>query len=148
MVEGKGWQGAQEELHTFFSRTCQYAIRGLLELSRQPQGRPCTIYQICRRQRVPPATLSKVFQQLARAGLLGSTPGRQGGYWLRQPGARISLQDVKSAVDGESNHGCRWFPADCSPAAPCPYHAKWRPLDEEIERYLRTTTLMDLAGAP
>ena len=138
---------APEELHTFFSRTCQYAIRGLLELSRQPLGRPCAIYKICRRQRVPPTTLSKVFQQLAKAGVLGSIPGRQGGYWLRQPGERISLQDIKFAVDGESSSGCRWFPGDCSVGAPCPYHAKWRLLDEEIERCLKTTTLMDLAGA-
>lgn len=136
-----------EELHTFFSKPCQYAIRGLLELSRQPRGRPYTIHQICRRQRVPPATLSKVFQQLAKAGLLGSTPGRQGGYWLLQPGERISLQDIKFAVDGESGNGCRWFPADCSTDEACPCHAKWRSLDEEIERYLKTTTLTDLAGA-
>ncbi len=131
-----------------FSKTCQYAIRGLLELSRQPQGRPCTVHQICRRQRVPPATLSKVFQKLAKAGLLGSIPGRQGGYWLQQPRGRISLQDIKSVVDGEAINACRWFPADCCPDAPCPYHAKWRPLDEEIERYLKTTTLTDLVGAP
>ena len=44
--------------------------------------------------------LAKHLQQLSRADLVRSTPGRVGGYELTRPAAEISLLQIIEAVDG------------------------------------------------
>ncbi len=49
---------------------------------------------------MPPAYLAKHLQAMAHAGLVESTPGRNGGYRLARPAAEISLLEVIDAVEG------------------------------------------------
>jgi Rrf2 family protein len=50
---------------------------------------------------VPPAYLAKVLQALTRAGIVESTPGRNGGYRLARSADDITLLDVVLAADGD-----------------------------------------------
>ena len=49
---------------------------------------------------LPPAYLAKHMQALARAGVVGSSRGAKGGYWLARAAAEISLWDIAEAIDG------------------------------------------------
>ncbi|MDX8152984.1 Rrf2 family transcriptional regulator [Patulibacter brassicae] len=51
---------------------------------------------------VSPTYLAKHLQALARAGLVRSTQGKDGGYALTRDAAEISLLDVVRAIDGEA----------------------------------------------
>jgi Rrf2 family protein len=44
--------------------------------------------------------LAKHLQELSRAGLVRSTPGRDGGYELTRPAPEVTLLEIVEAVDG------------------------------------------------
>jgi Rrf2 family protein len=49
---------------------------------------------------IPPQLLAKILQTLARAGLLVSHAGTNGGYALARPASEISAFEVIRAIDG------------------------------------------------
>jgi len=65
-----------------FSKPCKYAIRGLSEMARTPPGTVHTVAQLAARLSIPQASLAKVFQRLAKGGVLAASTGRSGGYFL------------------------------------------------------------------
>ncbi len=47
-----------------------------------------------------PAYMAKHLQALARAGIVASSRGPKGGYWLAKEPAQISLWEIVAAIDG------------------------------------------------
>ncbi|NUQ01687.1 MAG: Rrf2 family transcriptional regulator, partial [Armatimonadetes bacterium] len=80
------------------SQTAEYALRAIVCLAAQPEGR-LTTPQIAGATRVPAGYLSKVLQLLGRAGLVRSQRGLGGGFVLARPAELISVLDVVNAVD-------------------------------------------------
>ena len=80
------------------STTGEYALRAAAYLS-QHDGEPQTSAQIAEGTKVPQGYLSKVLQQLVRAGLVSSQRGIHGGFVLARPTAEITVLDVLRAVD-------------------------------------------------
>ncbi len=52
---------------------------------------------------LPPTYLNKQLQALVRAGILRSTPGPKGGFWLARAPAEITLMDVVDAIEGRED---------------------------------------------
>jgi Rrf2 family protein len=80
------------------STTAEYALRVTAWLGRQTTS-PHKTQDIAEGTRVPPAYLSKVIQGLARAGLIDSRRGRNGGIALAYPPEEMTILDVVCAVD-------------------------------------------------
>lgn len=51
---------------------------------------------------IPDAYLSKQLQHLVRAGIIRSSAGQRGGYFLAQPAHTVTLLDVIKTVQGEA----------------------------------------------
>ena len=51
---------------------------------------------------IPDAYLSKQLQQLVREGIIRSSAGQRGGYFLAQPADSVTLLDVIKTVQGEA----------------------------------------------
>ncbi len=71
-----------------------YALRGLRFLLRHPRGTVIQISRVANAEKVPEASLSKVFRQLARAGILQTHRGVGGGTSLARDPEQTSLRDV------------------------------------------------------
>jgi Rrf2 family transcriptional regulator, nitric oxide-sensitive transcriptional repressor len=80
------------------SQTAEYALRAVVWLGSYPD-RTFSTLQISQATRTPTGYLSKVLQELARAGLVVSQAGRTGGFTLTRSPAQISVLDVINAVD-------------------------------------------------
>ena len=122
-----------------FSKSCKYAIRGLAEMAQHPQDQIYTIQELATQLEVPAPSLSKTFQVLVKEGFLCSIPGRYGGYSFDRSPEEISLYDIMMLLDRqESSHEV--------PASDTPFHRfpQWKALQNEIEIFLRETTLNDL----
>ena len=78
----------------------RYAVRALFDIAFYNEGQPTQVKDIAERQGVPPRFLEQIFQDLKRAGIVGSKRGPQGGYRLARPAERISLGDVVRALEG------------------------------------------------
>lgn len=76
-------------------------------LASQEPGRVCMISEISRAQEVPESFLAKIFQALARAGVVTSHRGAGGGFSLARAADEISLLEVIEATEGPiSIYGC------------------------------------------
>src|SRR5271167_227298 len=54
------------------TRAGEYGVLGLMHLARCMPGQRAMIDEVSRKERIPRSFLGKIFQQLARAGLIGS----------------------------------------------------------------------------
>jgi Rrf2 family transcriptional regulator, iron-sulfur cluster assembly transcription factor len=133
-----------------YSSACEYAIRAASYLASryEEDGSLIKLRDIAEAEGLPPPFLSSILQRLVMAGLLRSARGPTGGYGLEAPPDRISLFDIKAAVDGTAElEACAVGLERCSDEMPCPLHDTWKPIRQEIKRYLETTTLKDMAAA-
>ncbi len=83
-----------------FSIGCDYAVHGLLFLAMKQGSETVLVNEIARAQNLPESYLAKIFQNLAKAGLVKSYRGAKGGYRLALPPDEITLRDVTEAVEG------------------------------------------------
>lgn len=83
------------------TRAGEYAILGLLYLARQPAGRTVMIEEISEAEKIPNSFLAKIFQSLARGGLVTSHRGVGGGFSLARSPEAISLLQIFNCVEGE-----------------------------------------------
>lgn len=78
----------------------RYAVRALFDIAFFNDGRPTQVKDIADRQGIPPRFLEQIFQDLKRAGMVGSKRGPQGGYSLLKQPAEISIGDVLRITEG------------------------------------------------
>src|SRR6478735_9898893 len=78
----------------------RYGVRALFDIAFYNEGRPTQVREIAEREVIPPRFLEQIFQDLKKAGLIGSKRGPRGGYHLAKPAAEISLGDVIRAHEG------------------------------------------------
>lgn len=78
----------------------RYAVRALFDIAFYNAGRPTQVKDIAERQGIPPRFLEQIFQDLKRAGIVGSKRGPQGGYSLARRASEIRLGDVVRALEG------------------------------------------------
>jgi Rrf2 family protein len=86
--------------HVKLSNKGRYAVRALFDIAYYNDGRPTQVKDIAERQCIPPRFLEQIFQDLKRAGIVGSKRGPQGGYSLARRAAEIRLGDVVRALEG------------------------------------------------
>lgn len=83
------------------TRQTEYAVRTLLELASIPYGQLLSTRIISEHQNIPEVFLKKTIQLLARAGLVKTQRGSQGGVQLVISPDKITLADILTAIEGE-----------------------------------------------
>jgi Rrf2 family protein len=79
---------------------CKYALRAMYRLTRDFENGPLLIAAISTKERIPRKFLEVILLQLKQAGLVDSRKGRNGGYLLALPAARITLGSIIRTIDG------------------------------------------------
>jgi Rrf2 family protein len=126
------------------SQTAEYALRAVLHLADQDPGRPVPVGDIAQALDVPRNYLSKTLHQLARAGVVASTFGPGGGFRLAAPAGELTLARVVAPFDAAGARHCLLGRARCADADPCPAHARWKGISEQVERFFSVTSVADL----
>lgn len=130
-----------------FSQTVEYALRATVHLaSCSPNA--CTTAELAEITKVPAAYLSKVLQELVRAGIVHSQRGLGGGVSLVHEPSEITVLEVVNAVDpicriktcplGIRSHGRNL----------CPLHTRMDFALAQVERAFGNTTLADILAEP
>lgn len=78
----------------------RYAVRALFDIAFYNDGKPTQVKDIAERQDIPPRFLEQIFQDLKRAGLIGSKRGPQGGYNLQVASSEIRVGDILRVTEG------------------------------------------------
>ncbi|HXV21572.1 MAG TPA: Rrf2 family transcriptional regulator [Desulfuromonadales bacterium] len=127
------------------TRATEYAIRAVLFLAKQPRGEIVFKKDICRTQSITPAFLTKIFQPLIKAGIVGSQRGVGGGFYLLKPPQEVSLLDVVQAQEGPLYiNQCLTREGACERDVFCPVHGAWREIRGELMSTLSRYTFAHL----
>ncbi len=130
------------------NRQTDYAVRVILALAQRSEGARPSSTDIQQEMLIPPALMSRIVAQLARAGLVNTFPGRDGGLMLPCPASNITLRDVVEAFEGPillSECLQARGEDDCPFRSNCPVRSKWGRVQVAMLREMASITFEDLA---
>ena len=130
-----------------FSASIEYAIHGLVYLTRAAAGKTTLVSEVATAINVPESYLRKVFQQLTRSGILNSQRGARGGFILAQSADSVTLKDIVEAIDGSLPvYKCMQRQRECTLDVDCPVQREFGRAQQMMAGVLEQTSINDLAG--
>jgi Rrf2 family protein len=128
------------------TREADYAIRAVLYLSAQTDGRLVATSELAERMAVPYRFLRRIVQKLVDGRLVEAQRGKGGGVRLTRPAAELSLFDVLNTVDPKalSVNACLEDHALCVRAAYCTIRPRLDELQARIGTELQAITFSAL----
>ena len=135
----------------------RYAVMAMTDLAGHAAsgaGRAVALAEIAARQQISLSYLEQLFARLKRRGLVAIVRGPGGGYRLAKPARETSVAEVVHAVDEPLRATrCAIHEKGCMKGgARCATHDLWARMGEQIESYLASVSLEDVArgriGAP
>ncbi|HWV58226.1 MAG TPA: Rrf2 family transcriptional regulator [Longimicrobiales bacterium] len=131
------------------SDTAEYALRAVLYIADNSEDGPVRVDTVAEALELPRNYLSKILHTLAKQGILRSTRGPAGGFQLAVPAEELTLQRIASVFDAIGpRRGCLLGRPECSDNNPCPAHAHWKGVAEQISRFFREKTVAELLREP
>jgi Rrf2 family protein len=127
------------------TRAGEYAVRCVLYLASQGVGVVSNRKQIAETMDIPEQFLSKIAQQLARAGIIEIVQGAKGGLRLVVSPEKLSLLDVVETVIGEIFlNDCVMQPESCQRSNACTVHRVWETARNQLRETLREASFSKL----
>lgn len=126
-----------------FSKSCEYAIRAVIYIAQKSRkGAKVGIPEIAQGIDGPVHFVAKILQELARAGLVLSVKGPNGGFYMDVACEKKTLADVVRVMDGDQLFkGCALGLKQCSEKTPCPIHDQFKAVREQIRGLMQSTTI-------
>ena len=128
------------------SKLTDYAVVMLSHMAAR-EGEVYTACRLATRTSVPEPTAAKILKHLAKAGILSSQRGSNGGYELARPAAEVSVAEIivalegpialAACVDGSDDH--------CGVERLCAMRGNWNRVNTAIRAALEDITLADMA---
>lgn len=124
----------------------RYALRIMVDLAQHDGSLPVCVREIAKRQDISGKYMEQIISVLARAGLLRSVRGAQGGYHLAKAPEEITVGMILRATEGDL------APAECVSAGGqicersgvCPSRAVFEKVYSAINGVIDGVTLVDL----
>jgi Rrf2 family protein len=128
------------------TRAADYAVRVMIHLATLPVGSRASRAELASAAECPEQFLSKVLQNLTRAGLVISHRGNTGGFELPRMHRTASLLEVVEAIEGPIRLNlCLTSDHACGRQTWCPAHTIWNEAQKAMAGVLQSATVGDLA---
>lgn len=128
------------------TRGTLYAVYVLIYFHLRPQGHVSDLHTLSDTLDVPQSYLSKVLQQLHKAGYLASQMGSKGGYRLSKPVEKTTMKEVLNAIQGEALlQECLMEDFDCNRFKKCAVIRHVRGIQQTVNQMLDQLTIAQLA---
>jgi Rrf2 family protein len=136
------------------TRTCELAVKALVRLAQEGNRSPVPVRSLARPLGCSPTYLSKTLEHLARAGIVESRRGAQGGVLIRRPLRDITLLEIVEASQGTlvgdfcDANGMGIQDMDRHQGEFCAFHQAMLELHQRLKGILGNWTLADLMNRP
>ena len=128
------------------TRRSDYAIRSVLFLARAP-GERSKAAEIAEAMEIPQGFLHQVFQELQRAQLVRSVPGRSGGDSLAREPEAISALEVIESIEGPlDDTECALRGGSCHREDVCALHGVWSSAREAFAGEMAQASIAQVAA--
>lgn len=124
----------------------RYAVTAMLDLALNEARGPIRLAAISERQGISLSYLEQLFAHLRREELVRSVRGPGGGYRLKRAAEEISIAEVISAVNEDTDATRCRGKGDCQEGDTCLTHHLWMDLSDQIHEFLSDITLADLVA--
>lgn len=129
------------------TKQSDYGVRAVLHLARLPYGEIVQTKEIAACEDIPRKYLPSIIRILARAGLIRTLRGNQGGVTLARPPEEVNLRDVIEAVEGPiALVSCIAGPNQCEREGNCTLAPVYEDLQMMMVGQLESTTFADLVS--
>lgn len=130
-----------------FSKTCIYGIRAVIYLAvHSGETKRIGVSDLANELGVPRHFLAKVLQKLGKEGLISSSKGPGGGFFLSNDQQEFTLAQVVTCLDGEDVFTrCVLGFESCSNENPCPLHLQAYAFREGLKYQLMHHTVREIA---
>jgi Rrf2 family protein len=130
------------------TKKADYGLMALKYLAEQAASGAQSAKDIAEAYHIPPQLLAKILQTLARAGLLVSHAGTNGGYSLARSANEITAFEVIRAIDGPLFiTSCITIHGACDLAGHCTIKEPLRKVNDSIKDLLSGINIADLIEA-
>ncbi|WP_048305701.1 SUF system Fe-S cluster assembly regulator [Halomonas sp. PR-M31] len=127
------------------SKLTDYAAVVMAQIARHPEQSHAAT-ELAEKVKLPRPTVSKTLKMLARAGLLTSQRGAQGGYQLARSASRISASDIIAAIEGPiAMTECSHVDGECDLFNSCGVASNWQRVSLAVGALLDSVTLAHLS---
>ncbi|EMR02389.1 RrF2 family transcriptional regulator [Cesiribacter andamanensis] len=128
------------------SYTCKTAIKAVIYLATTPEtGLKKSIGDIADHIGASGHTVSKMLQTLVKRGVINSTKGPSGGFYMSREQTLQPIMHIVDAIDGMGLFKeCGLGLSQCSETHPCPIHEQYKKPRELLEKLFRENRVEDL----
>ncbi|MFD0587274.1 Rrf2 family transcriptional regulator [Paenibacillus sp. GCM10027627] len=124
-----------------YSKATDYALHTMLFLAAAAPNKLVGVQMLAERQEVSPTYLSKILTKLAKAGMIESVSGANGGYKLKRGWEAISFLDIIQAIEGTAS----MFDCSFDHGTECPIQRVILSAELKMEQHLKNQTIAELA---
>jgi len=127
------------------TKKADYGLMAMKHLAEHAHEGACSAKDVAECYGIPPEALAKILQRLAKAGLLHSQHGINGGYTLARDSKEISAYEVIRAIDGPLFiTSCITVRGECDQTQRCTIREPLRKVNESIEEVLRRIKIAEM----
>ena len=121
----------------------RYALRIMLDIAQNNEGRPVSFRDVSRRQSISVKYMEQIGSILVRGGFLRSVRGSQGGYVLASDPSELMVGDILRATEG-SLLSVSCVEEDCGRLDTCLTYPLWSRINRAVADVVDHTSLQDL----
>ena len=122
----------------------EYALMALSEMQHGNPGQLFSVRALCDRHQVPFDVMSKTMQRMARAGVLRSVQGANGGYQVIRDLETVSLLELMQAVAGDVAAVNCLKQCGCARSGRCTISSSMRRLNEKMSALYQGMTVAEM----
>ena len=124
----------------------RYALRLMTDLAAYDQDGYVSLKDVAERQKISPKYLEQIAGMLAKAGLLHSGRGAQGGYMLAKEPQEYTVGEILRLLEGNlAPVACVDDTKEaCTRADECVTMEVWREIKDAVNKVVDNITLADL----
>jgi Rrf2 family protein len=131
------------------TKKADYALMAMKHLAENADRGALSAKDVAISYGIPAEALAKILQRLAKAGLLHSQHGVNGGYVLARAAHTISAFEVIQAIDGPLFiTSCVTVRGECDQTDRCTIREPLRKVNESIEAVLRRIKISHMREEP
>jgi Rrf2 family protein len=127
------------------TKKADYGLMAMKHLAEHGHRGSCSAKDVADAYGIPQEALAKILQRLAKAGLLHSQHGINGGYTLARDAQDISAFEVIQAIDGPLFiTSCITVRGECDQSERCTIREPLRKVNNSIEELLKRITISEM----
>jgi Rrf2 family protein len=131
-----------------FSKATEYALRATIYIAQKgTEEKKISMDEIAKAIDSPHSFTAKILQALSRNNkVIGSATGPNGGFYMTEKAKKMPVRIVLEAMNEDDLlNKCILGLSKCSETKPCPMHAQYKLVKEQLIKLFETKTIQRLA---